>query len=119
MDDEIEELRRQTEKGDRIDERTGSDGGDLADDILDTLQEQENPTVSVWWPPFAALVEVMEERPEVRERLAAALGMDEPESAERSDILKAIIRTRIRDVDPDLWDEVTDAYGTYKIEAGE
>jgi|GEM_PF-4187074 len=117
MDDEIEELRRQTEKGDRIDERTGGeDGSDLVDAILEELDGQETKTVSVWSPPIAALVSVMEDQPVVRERLAAALGIDEPGSAERSDVLKAILREGISGADPELWESVREAYAEHTVE---
>lgn len=115
-DDEIEALRQKTERGDRLGEQ-GDDGGsdfDLAAAVRAELEAQDDKSVSVWDAPVSAYVEVLRAHEDEREAVARALGIADPEDAERSDVLRAALRNGLHEADPERWGAVQEAVAEFE-----
>jgi len=116
-DDELEQLREQTERGSRIEEAAGQEAQrELARAIrqeLEVIDEGDRQkTLSAWDGPLAALMATLEERPEdldrVIEGVERELGitLDDPK---RSRILALLMRVGLQQTAPDLADALRDA----------
>ena len=116
IDDELEELRKQTSRGNRLDEQANE--GDFVDHVvtmLDAVDEGERSKVlSLYDPQLAALIYALEDHPqrfrEVVEALGEAQGTDvDVEEVGRTEFLKMAVRVGLRESDPDLLDEAKEA----------
>ncbi|WP_135823222.1 hypothetical protein [Halostella litorea] len=116
-DDDLAELRKQTEQGDRIDEAaTEQEKQALVEDILAELEAidagEQQKTVSVWDGHLAAFVRALEENPDRMEDVGHALqqrlGLDESEP-DRSDVLRLALRLGFQEAAPDQFEAVREA----------
>lgn len=109
---DLDQLRAQTEQGDRLDEDPGDDvEAELVDAIANQLDAVDagdvNKTVSVWDGQLAALFAALDERPDDRQRvgeaLASALGADStPDEVERAQLIKLALRAGLRAAPDDV-----------------
>jgi hypothetical protein len=108
-DDELEELRRQTERGDRLDEDGRRDATaqfrERVQTALDELEAGERQkTVSVWDGPLAAFVVALENTEDmeaVGTSLQEALGSDvDVEALDRSEVLRLALRLGFQEAAP-------------------
>jgi len=117
-DDDLEALRQQTERGDRVDE-AGDQAArrELKESILDELEKidagEEQKTISIWDGPVAALVRALEDEhrellEEVGEDLADEMDVDADE-IERALVLRLALRLGLREVAPDAFESMRDA----------
>lgn len=120
MDDELEQLRDQTEHGDRIDEASNNeDRRELVDAVLEELDRfdstDDQPTVSVWDQQVAAFLEALDEdRAEaIGDRLADRLGVTVDEYTE-STIMKMALRVGFEASAADEWEAARDARREYE-----
>lgn len=117
LDDELAQLREQTDTGDRVDtaaqEKADVDEGptllDAIDEELEAIEAGERQaTVSVWDGDLAALVFALdrEEHREERVRVASALAneLDEspPDDPGKSDLLRLALKVGLREAPADV-----------------
>jgi hypothetical protein len=118
-DIDLEELKRQTSHGDRLDTDADNDAQqELADAILDELARidagEEQKTISVWDGPIAALVRALDENPEQRAAVGTALRRqldltETGETIERSELVRYALRLGFRQADPDTFEVLREA----------
>ena len=118
-DEDLEELRAQTETGDRIDTESDVETDDeLVDEIATNLEAIERgdlqKTVSVWDAEIAALARALDERPEDRQRIADALAVElgaesAPSDAKKSHVLIYALRIGLRSAPDDVLDAIDEA----------
>lgn len=117
MDDDkdLDQLRQQTESGDRIDEASNNeDRRELTDAILKEIQRFDNtddqPTVSVWDQQVAAFLEALDDdrAAAIGEQLADRVGVNVDEYSE-STIMKLALRVGFDACAPDEWEAARDA----------
>jgi hypothetical protein len=118
-DIDIEELKRQTSHGDRLDTDADNDAKqELADAILDELVRidagEEQKTISVWDGPVAALVRALDENPEQRAAVGTALRRqldlaETGETIERSELVRYALRLGFKQADPDTFEILREA----------
>lgn len=118
-DPELEKLRRQTEKGSRVDEAAEELAtADLREAIREELRAidegDRQKTVSVWDGEVAALVAALEDnaewRQEVGEALRAAHGQEDVGGeVDRSEILRLALRLGFREASPEAIDTLREA----------
>jgi hypothetical protein len=120
-EEELEALRQQTDRGDRID--TATDAADqqaFVDDIVAELEAIEagdqQKTVSVWDGHLAAFLRALEENPdrmtEVGQNLQRRLDIDEGE-IDRSAVLRFALRLGFREAAPETFEAVREAARTH------
>lgn len=117
-DKDLEELKRQTSHGDRLDSQAGNEQNqDLKQAILDELARievgDEQKTVSVWDGPTAAFVRALDTNPEQRaqvgESLRRQLGIEEQGEIERSELVRYALRLGFKQAAPDKFDVVKES----------
>lgn len=116
-DDDLEDLRKQTERGSRIE--TATDEADIAtfrDAIADHLEAidagEKQKTLSAWDGPLAAFVAALEEDPEryegvvdtIAEKLDVAL-----EDPKKSELLALTLRVGFQQVAPEEMEALREA----------
>lgn len=105
------EFREQYEKGDRLDEATKTDG--LEDALLQALDDLDNNYLNTRDDTFAALLDVVDDRPELRadlaERLADAAGREVPENINQSALIRLMFRAALKQAHPKLLEAVEGA----------
>lgn len=118
-DIDLEELKRQTSHGDRLD--SDADNGErqaLKDTILTELAAidagEQQKTISVWDGPTAALVRALDDNPEQRTEIGAALrrqldidGDEEP--IEHSELVRYALRLGFQQADPEIFEILREA----------
>jgi hypothetical protein len=116
-DPDLEQLREQTEHGDRIDAvATENERADLKGSILDELDAidagDQQKTVSIWDGPVAAYIRALEEHPEQLENVGHALqqrlDLDEDE-VDRAAVLRLALRVGLREATPKQYETLEDA----------
>jgi len=124
-DDELEQLRQQTDVGTRAQEATPSESSSDLEDamvaMLDAVEGGEtSKTLSVRDARLTALVRALEETDEleaVGTDLQDALGRDvAPEAIDRSEVLRLAVRLGLQEAAPDLLETARDAYGRHASE---
>ncbi|MCF2165404.1 hypothetical protein PNP85_13065 [Halobacterium salinarum] len=124
-DDELEQLRQQTDVGTRAQEATPSDEStDLEDAMVTLLAAVEagetSKTLSVRDARLTALVRALEETGELEEvgtDLQEALGREAaPDAIDRSEVLRLAVRLGLQEAAPDLLETARDAYGRHASE---
>jgi hypothetical protein len=118
-DIDLEELKRQTSHGDRLDTDADNDAQqELAEAILSELARidagEEQKTISVWDGPVAALVRALDENPEQRVEVGEALCRqldiernDEP--IERSELVRYALRLGFKQAAPEQFEILREA----------
>jgi hypothetical protein len=114
---ELEQLREQTETGSRIEETASDDAGDELQeaivDELDAIDDKEvSPNLTLRDKNMAALVRGLEEvdrLDEVGAALDRELGNEPAEEYNRADIGRLAIRIALQDVEPGLLESLEDA----------
>lgn len=121
-DDELEQLRQQTDVGTRAQEATPSESSsDLEDAVVEMLDAVEagetSKTLSVRDARLTALVRALEDTDEleaVGTDLQDALGRDvAPEAIDRSEVLRLAVRLGLQEAAPELLETARDAYGRH------
>lgn len=116
MDDELEELKQQTSRGNRLDEQAAE--GDFVDRIvamLDDVEEGERSKVlSLYDPQLAALVYALESNPQRYREVVTALADAQGTSVDvkdigRTEFLKMAVRVGLRESAPEVLDEAKEA----------
>lgn len=123
LDDELAELREQTDTGDRVDSAAQEqadvdDAPQLADAIRDELEAidggDRQATVSVWDADLAALVFALDREEHsgdcdrVAASLAGALGEEPPADAGKSDVLRLALKVGLREAPEDVREDFRD-----------
>jgi hypothetical protein len=116
-DDELEDLRKQTERGSRIE--TAADEADVAtfrEEIAEHLEEidtgDRQKTLSAWDGPLAAFVAALEEHPERYEKVVDAIGDElgvELDNPKKSELLALTLRVGFQQVAPKEMDALREA----------
>jgi len=116
-DDDLEGLREQTRRGDRLDSAADQDHAqDFVDDIVAELEAidagDQQKTISVWDGTLAAFVRALEENPDRMEDVGHALqqrlGVDETD-IDRSEVLRLALRLSFQEVAHDEFDAIREA----------
>lgn len=116
-DSDINDLREQTQSGDRMSEMDAPKN--FADTVYDALGAADRgeigKTLSFWDPRLAALLHALEQddarRQQTATRLRAALSREDDDSeADRSEIIRLALRVGLREADPELLDDARDAH---------
>jgi hypothetical protein len=124
-DDELEQLRQQTDVGTRAQEATPSEStSDLEDAMVEMLEAVEagetSKTLSVRDARLTALVRALEETGDleaVGTDLQEALDREAaPDAIDRSELLRLAVRLGLQEAAPDLLDTARDAYGRHASE---
>ncbi|MDL0119142.1 hypothetical protein PNQ29_05255 [Halobacterium salinarum] len=116
-DDEIAELRAQSERGSRLEE-DDSGAVDLVDDIIDALDAIENgdqrKTIALRDQSAAALLTALMENPErskqVGDELREALDRDVDDEYDRSEIVRLALRVGLQHASPDVVEDLQAAH---------
>lgn len=121
MSDDLEELRKKTERGDRNDEiRTEADSA-FVDELVDAIEavdSGERPkTVAVRDQPVAALLAALDDDDDemtgVGNALEEALGRDRSEEFDRSEIVRLAVRVGLETATPEKTEQLSDAVGRH------
>lgn len=124
-DDELEQLRQQTDVGTRAQSSPPSDdGSDLEDAMVTLLADVEGgeigKTLSVRDARLTALVRALEETDgldDVGAALREELGREgDAEEFDRSEILRLAVRLGLRQAVPEVLDTARDAYSRHAAE---
>lgn len=116
-DIDLEDLKRQTEQGDRIDTAASKEDQQVfVDEIIAELeaieQGEKQKTVSLWDGHLAAFVRALEENPDrmeiVGHSLQNSLDIDE-DDVDRSEILRLALRLGFRQAAPDQFEAIREA----------
>lgn len=116
-DSDLDDLKRQTSQGDRIDEMASKEEQrGLSDDIIAELEAidagEQQKTVSVWDGHLAAFVRALERNPEqlndVGHALQRNLDLDEGD-IDRSEVLRLALRLGFQEAAPDQFEAVLEA----------
>lgn len=116
-DDELAELRAQSERGSRLEE-DDSGAVDLVDDIIDALDAIENgdqrKTIALRDQSAAALLTALMENPErskqVGDELREALDRDVDDEYDRSEIVRLALRVGLQHASPDVVEDLQAAH---------
>ncbi|WP_330633802.1 hypothetical protein [Halocatena halophila] len=109
-DIDIEELKRQTSHGDRLDSQADNQQQQsLKNEILEELERidagDEQKTISVWDGPTAAFIRALDEHPEQRAEIGSALrrqlDIDDDGSINRPELVRYALRLGFQQADPD------------------
>ncbi|MFC6964431.1 hypothetical protein [Halocatena marina] len=115
---DLEELKRQTSHGDRLDSDADNDQQQaLADAILTELERidagEEQKTVSIWDGPTAAYIRALDEHPdqraEVGDALRRQLDIDGDEPVDRSELVRFALRLGFRQAAPDKFETLKES----------
>jgi len=124
-DDELEQLRQQTDVGTRADSSTPSESSDeLEATIVDLLAEIESgetgKTLSLRDARLTALVRGLEETDglaDVGTALQEALGREpDPDAVDRSEVLRLAVRVGLEEAAPDVIEKARDGYAQHASE---
>lgn len=126
-DDELDldELKRQTQSGDRLDAQADNDAQqELKAAILDELERidagEEQKTVSIWDGPVAAYVRALDEQPEQRAEVGDALrrqlDVDAEDEIDRSELVRYAIRLGFRQAAPDKFETLKESVQEHATE---
>lgn len=121
MSDDLEELRKRTERGDRNDEiRTEADSAfvDALVDALEAVDDGDRPkTVAVRDQPVAALLAALDEddaeMTAVGNALETSLGRERSEEFDRSEIVRLAVRVGLETATPEKTEQLGDAVGRH------
>ena len=113
----MEELRAQTEQGDRIDADAETAGQTFVDEIADAMTDVEAgdrpKTIAVRDESLAALLAALDENDDeieaVGNALCEALDRDPSEEYDRSEILRLAVRVGLYAATPEQMDQLGDA----------
>lgn len=117
-DIDLDELKRQTSHGDRLDSDADNDAQqELKEAIFDELERidegEEQKTVSIWDAPAAAYIRALDEHPEQRDEIGRSLrrqlDIDAEGSIEQSEFVRLALRLGLRQADSDKFEIVGEA----------
>lgn len=117
MKEDLEDLRRQTEQGDKLDTAADQDDQNLVDAIAAALEEiddgDRSKTIAFRDDRGAALLGALEDDPEamadVAADLAAAVGREPPEDPDRSTIVRLAWRAGMGHAAPAVIEQLGEA----------
>jgi hypothetical protein len=117
-DEELAELRREVEKGDRLDEDARrEETAAFRERVREALEEidtgERQKTVSVWDGPLAAFMTALEDTEDLEaigEALQGELGLEEDaEGLDRSEVIRLALRLGLREAAPEYLDAAREA----------
>lgn len=124
-DDELEELRRESERGSRLDEDSSPDR-ELVDDIVTAMDDIEDgdlrKTVAVRDKSMAAMLTALDDEEhtermqEVGDALSNALGRSTSDSYDRSELVRLALRLGFQRGSPDVVEELQTAHQEHTSE---
>lgn len=117
MTDDLEDLREQTEQGDRITEDSQTEG--RRDAIKREMSGLDSPTLSFRDRNLRALLVALDERDEleaVADALAGATDRAVPEGPTPSDVLALAVRAGLAGEAPDALEDMADAAAEFERE---
>ena len=124
-DEDLEELRQQTDVGTRADSSTPNEGsGELETAIVKLLGEIESgdtgKTLSLRDAQLTALIRGLEETDaldDVGTALQEELGREtDPDAVDRSEVLRLAVRLGLQEATPDVVETARDAHAQYASE---
>lgn len=121
MTDELEELRKKTERGDRNDEESDEPETSFVDEIVDAIDDVESgdrpKTLAVRDQPIAALLAALDDDESkmtgVGQALENELGREKSDEFDRSEIVRLALRVGLEDAAPEKMEQLSDAIGKY------
>jgi ABC-type transporter Mla subunit MlaD len=121
-EEDIEELKAQTQKGRRTDAAANEHQGELSEDIQEQLQaidSGDRKTLAIRDESLAALFGALVERDDdldaAVEKLADAAGREVDDST-KSELLRLAARVGLQEAAPELWDELLEAKKARAVE---
>jgi len=117
-DPDLEELRQQTQRTDRLDQSTTVDDDDIVEDLVDALAAIESgeqaKTFAARDESVTALLTMLADREDeladVGTSLQEALGRDvDPEALDRSELVRLAVRLGLREAAPEYLELLADA----------
>jgi hypothetical protein len=118
-DIDLEELKRQTSHGDRLDSDADNDAQqELTEAILDELAQidasEKQKTISIWDGPTAALIRALDDNPEQRTEIGNALRRQldidgDQEPIEHSELIRYALRLGFKQADPETFELLREA----------
>ncbi|MHC3382167.1 hypothetical protein [Haloarcula sp. H-GB5] len=121
-EEDIEELKAQTQKGRRTDAAANEQQGELSEDIqeqLEAIDDGDRKTLAIRDESLAALFGALVERDDdldaAVETLADAAGRDVDDST-KSELLRLAARVGLQEAAPELWDELLEAKKARAVE---
>jgi len=117
-DPDLEELRQQTQRTDRLDQSTTVDDDDLVEDLVDALAAIESgeraKTFAARDESVTALLTMLADREDeladVGTSLQEALGRDvDPDALDRSELVRLAVRLGLREAAPEYLELLADA----------
>lgn len=123
VDEELAELREQTDPGTRAAEATPDDSDELEDAIVATLRAidrgEVSKTLSLRDERLTALVRGLEETDDLDaagQALREHLDRDDTDEIDRSEFLRLAVRAGLQEAAPDVLDTAKQANGRYAAE---
>lgn len=121
MSDDLEELKRKTQRGDRNDEVENELSRDFVDEIVEAIEDVDcgdrPKTIAVRDRPIAALLVALDESDDemknVGHALEECLGRDLSTEFDRSEIARLAFRVGLETVAPEKMAELSDAIGRH------
>lgn len=117
-DDELEQLRKQSERGSRLEE-SSDDGESLVADLVTVLNEIDDSesdrtkTIALRDKPVAALLATLDENPaqmtQVGQAFQRALDREPDEDFDRSEISRLAFRVALQEATPAVLEELKEA----------
>jgi predicted TPR repeat methyltransferase len=119
MDDELERLREQSERGSRLEEPDTDT--ELLDDLVAAFEEidagDRGKTIALRDEPMAALLGALESNPEeftaVGQALQRELDRDVDEEFDKSELLRLALRVGIEEAAPHYLEQLHDAHAEH------
>lgn len=121
-EDDLSDLRDASRQTSRLDEPDrGDDVDDFQDALVDVLAAidagEQQPVMSIRDAPLAALLNVLEDRPDERDRigrdLERHLDRQPSEEYDRSQLVRLLARVGLQEGVPDVWADLADAQATH------
>lgn len=121
MTDELEELRKKTERGDRNDEESEGPETSFVDEIVNAIDDVESgdrpKTLAVRDQPIAALLAALDDdgskMTDVGQALEDELGREKSDEFDRSEIVRLALRVGLEDAAPEKMEQLSDAIGKH------
>jgi hypothetical protein len=120
-DEELEKLRKQTERGSRLEESPSEGDAVFTEDVLEAIKQidagDRRKTIAVRDQPMAALLTALEEHPDrmqkVGNQLREALDRETADEFDRSEIFRLAVRVGIEEAAPEAMVDLREAHSKH------
>lgn len=120
-DDELEELRQQTERGSRLEESPSSNEQGFTGDILEAIEQidagDRRKTIAVRDQPMAALLTALEKHPDRMQQLGnqlqESLDRGTTDEFDRSEIFRLAVRAGVNEAAPETMTDLEEAHSEH------